>query len=874
MRIDRFEPGQELSYAVQAVGQEAEARVSLTVDRFVGGGFAGQVYRVTIKAVEGDAVTGLDVGTSCAMKIMIPPSRFSKLFRDALYWIGFQGPFQLQVNPTAARAGALWQKFIRRAAQLRFGDEASVVDIHATFVDQQLGSCGELSEWVEGRTWLLEVDDRLDLLARWCRGKAVNEALLSSYEYRAKHAFMHRFVELLHDMGAHEFARQYEWSTCKSQPNCLKRKDSGDDPNQGLTAVDFRAGLVLLPYLPMSPGDFKLIGKGVARGSLVQFDRGNLDTLKSFMESHAQAFSDMQEQFVELQAAEEIYRNSLPDVTHNGLRLLYSDTLLPTIVDSAVTGWRVRNLLDDSGETKLRQSCTKTFLFCLLGMIPFLGRGLRKCMGRADWRKHYQAILSSGTYLKKALHAKAIENIIKWHRAGRVTATRARHLAEHTPAYLCHLPLSLLPAGLHHLLTDAAYAKARLSDLCIRPLRLYFNGPLREQWLRDMVAEGQNKHMLTDEDAQTILEQINEPFIQKYLKSLAVHVCTLPVTQVVSVAVALWYKVSNQLTWSEAWGQMLLILAAFQVVPISPGSICRGLYVLYLVIRERNFKDYNIAVFLGFFKYVGYLAFPIQMTHHYPALARFMAGHWATEAVHIVPVFGERGALLEHWVFNLFYNWPLTIRKRMHQRAQIRAQQKPRYWHVLACSLLMGATLGFADKLWRDKTKILSVSVLTSVDKAALGDTEQLSAPEWADRLKLAKPERRFMLKMANRAGFDKTEQVPMPGMMERIGLNKTGHLPSLKDMWWLIIGVGLAGGALVTLGCRGATLGQRIISSTLAGVLSAGAYTYATVAIAASAQIPPDHLWAVGIWRVFLLVILAVIGTMITEIQLPYREP
>ncbi|GAI69095.1 unnamed protein product, partial [marine sediment metagenome] len=31
---------------------------------------------------------------------------------------------------------------------------------------------------------------------------------------------------------------------------------------------------------------------------------------------------------------------------------------------------------------------------------------------------------------------------------------------------------------------------------------------------------------------------VNEPFIQKYLKSLAVHICTLPVTQIVSFTVA------------------------------------------------------------------------------------------------------------------------------------------------------------------------------------------------------------------------------------------------------------------------------------------------------------------------------------------------
>ena len=119
--------------------------------------------------------------------------------------------------------------------------------------------------------------------------------------------------------------------------------------------------------------------------------------------------------------------------------------------------------------------------------------------------------------------------------------------------------------------------------------------------------------------------------------------------------------------------------------------------MLYLVIKEQNFRDYNIAVFLGFFKYIGYLAFPIQMTYRYPVLARFMAGHWANESVHIVPVFGESGALLEHWVFCLFYNWPLTIRRRVRKRMEIRAPMKKRYWHIGLCALAATAIFGIVD---------------------------------------------------------------------------------------------------------------------------------------------------------------------------------
>ncbi len=701
MRIRRYEPGAELTYGVQGFEGDRTANVHLVLERFVGGGFAGQVYRVKVLGIEGAPIAGLETGGRYAMKILVPPSGFSRLFRNLIYWAGFQGPFQLQVNPAAARAGALWQKVIRRAARVKFGDERAVVDIYGTFVDRQIGSCGELSEWVDGRTWRLEVDDRLDLLRQWRKGRAVDESRLGSPEYRAKKAFMHEFVALLHEMGAYEFARQYEWSTCKSQPNCLKRQSVDEKPAEGLVAVDFRAGLALLPFLPMSPGDVKLIFQGLGRGSLVQFDRGSLDRLDRFVAAHRAEFTDMQRILADLREAERVYRDSVPDITHNHVRLLYSGRLWRTMLDSAVTGWQVRDLIDEKHAAILRSSRVLTLLFFLIGWIPFLGKILQHAWGQPDWRAHYARILSSSQYLRQAFRAKVAEKLIEWHRKGRVDVRRARRLADQTWMFLGHWPLSILPAGLHRSVTDWRFARDKLSHLLIRPIRLYFDAALREQWLRDMVAEGQSKHMLSDEDAATILSQIQEPYIQKYLKSLAVHLCTLPMTEITSLIIATVYMLMHpEMPRAQAWGTALAVIMLFQVVPVSPGSLVRGFYVLYLVIRERNFKDYSIALFVGFFRYVGYLAFPIQMTYRYPVLARFMAAHWATEAVHVVPVFGEHGALLEHWVFYLFYNWPLTIRRRMHRRAELRASVQPRYWHVAACVIVATAIFGLVDYLY------------------------------------------------------------------------------------------------------------------------------------------------------------------------------
>lgn len=696
--------GDIVEYDASAVAPDEADKTShirVQIEKVIGGGFAGQVYKIKVLSIEPDTIPGLRAAESYAMKILIPPSSGALFFRNLLYWIGFQGPFQLQSNPAAARAGALWQKFIRRGAKVRFGDESCVKDIYAIFVDTTLGSCGEITSWVEGRTWQLEVDDRMELLSRWKKGKKIPPEALGSPEYRTKKRFMADFVKLLHDMGAHEFARQYEWSTCKSQPNCFKLDATDDDPYTGLVAMDFRAGLALLPFGPMSPGDFMLIWKGICRGSLVQFDRGDLKKLEVFVLAHKNVFADMDGMIEELKAAEEIYRNSVPDITHNHLKLLYSRKLWSTILSSAINGWKIKNTIDTTTQERFQKHKSSALPFFLLGVIPFLGSVVRKAWGHARWREHYKNCFSSKEYFLKAIKGKWLERVMSWLREGRITEEEAPLLTRSLGRFLVHLPLSILPVGLYKFLTSWEYAKAKLTYIFVRPIQLYFNAQMREEWLADMVEQGKKKRIISAGDADEIIKTINEPFIQKYLKSLAVHICLMPTTHVVATALAIYFIWTHpEMPRAQAYAIGLGILALFQVIPVSPGSLARGLYVLFLVIRERNFKDYSVALFLAFFKYVGYLSFPIQMTYRYPTLARFMAGHWATESVHAVPVFGESGALLEHGVFCLFYNWPLTIRRHMELRAQKRAQMKPRYWHAAVLALGAAGILIGTDMLY------------------------------------------------------------------------------------------------------------------------------------------------------------------------------
>ncbi len=833
LRIRRHEPGEVLEYDILGVWPPRPAHVGLSIERHVGGGFAGQVYRVRVLEVDSPEgpIEGLEPGRVCALKILVPVSGFGRFIRNLLYGIGFQGPFAPQVNPDAARAGALWQKFIRRGARERLGSERAVVDVIATLVDPALGSCGELSEWVDGRLWRYEIDDNLFARLDWKPDRPAEG--LSSPEYRTKRTFMRDLVGLMHDMGAPELARQYEWWTMKSQPNALKRLEADADPERGLVAVDFRAGMALLPFLPQCPADLKLIARGVARGSLVQFDRGDLRKLGSYVAAHGTAFADMPGALEELKRADEAYRDSLPDIAHHHIRLITQPRLWTAIHRAWVRGWEIRRMAGPEAAGRLRKSRFAAVIFLFLGLlpvltpalfllkypgraaglwilwlVPLLGPFVRKLWGRRDYRRHAGALLAKAGYLGRAFRGHVAEALIRWHRAGRVSDDRTMAIARKPGLYLLHRPLAVLPAGVHRFLTDKAFFKQRLYLMFVKPVQLYFKPAVREKWLRDMVEEGRKNRMLSEEDAAHILAQIEEPFIQKYLKSLAVHLATLFVSETVFLTIAVVYVLSHpEFGWAEATGRAALMVGAFNLLPVSPGSLVRGFYVLGVCLKERNFKDYKLALPVGFFKIIGYLAFPLQMAYRFPELARFMAGHWATEAVHVIPVFGERGAWLEHAVFDAFYNYPLSLGIRIRKRDELAAARRPSWWAVPAAAVIGAAFTAIVEFLF----------------------------------------------------------------------VRSAGRLPVLKDVWWAVFLAPIAAGFLASLWSRRAKMGKRVVAGITAGALVGLAYGLVNTYLAplfpgftASPVAAAGSAWMPILWKTFIFALLGIPGAFIAETRRP----
>ncbi|MEA3367482.1 MAG: phosphatidylglycerophosphatase A, partial [Planctomycetota bacterium] len=687
-RITRHEVGDVLELDLRGVAPAWKARAAFQIDQYAGGGFAGQVYRARLARLDWpeDTQVGppLTVGATCALKMFVPWSRFGRWFRGALYGLGFQTPFGLQANPQAARACALWHKFIRCGAAGRLGSERAVVDVFATFHDPVLGSMGEVLEWVDGRVWQLEVNEELFAPNMPGSGSEASPAGdeagaehggsaepprgtdgEAATEYAGKREFMRRLVGLFHDMGAPELARQYEWWTMKSQPNVLKRLGAKGDAAEGLTAVDFGAGLALWPFLPMSPADVRLIAAGLGRGRLVQFDRGDLDRLEAYLHAHPHLFEGMGAALAELRAAEAAYHGAQPDLANRRLGA-FADRALPAKVARAwAEGYRVRGLMDrrTARRTAARPEALLVFLF--VGLVPLVGRFVQRVWGSGAYWRHVREALTNLDYLKRTIRGRACEKLIDWHRKGRVSETRALALARHPVWFwLQALTLGFLPAGLHRFLTDARYAWDVFRYVVVRPVALFFSRARRERWLREMVEDGRAEGVLAPDEADHILGRIKEPFIQTYLLSMVVHLCTVPVTQIVSVVLGAYLAARYGGSAAESGAIFGGTVVIFQVLPLSPGSLTRGLYATGLALWKRDWKNYAVAVAISYWKYVGYLGFPIQMVHQYPTLARFMATQWATHAIRVVPVFGEHGALLEHGVFTLFFNVPVSLRRK------------------------------------------------------------------------------------------------------------------------------------------------------------------------------------------------------------------
>jgi hypothetical protein len=321
-------------------------------------------------------------------------------------------------------------------------------------------------------------------------------------------------------------------------------------------------------------------------------------------------------------------------------------------------------LVDQAKAQRLLHSAGAFWLFYLAGPIPFLGRLLRRGWGDEIYGRHLRNLFTNRAYLKRSLLVFQTQGLLQWHLAGHLDPCGIDFFLRHPLLFglVRIFPGVLpLPAKAMKFLVDWRYSGEVLKELLSHPVRFYHDRPYRHECLRCDIDAGYEEGLITGEERELLTAQYRDPAIKSYLKGTYVHLATAPVTPLTYLALSAYSAWQTGADLGQSLTAGLAAFGLFSLFPVSPGSLVRGCYVIYLMIRDRSFKKYRLAAALAFWRYISYFSFPIQLAARFPLLTRFTLGRWAIRLAGRIPVFGERGALLQHWAFDLVTNLPLTL---------------------------------------------------------------------------------------------------------------------------------------------------------------------------------------------------------------------
>jgi len=162
--------------------------------------------------------------------------------------------------------------------------------------------------------------------------------------------------------------------------------------------------------------------------------------------------------------------------------------------------------------------------------------------------------------------------------------------------------------------------------------------------------------------------------------------------------------------------------------------------------------------------------------------------------------------LFEHWIFCAFYNWPLTVRRRMQRISEIRTSLKTRLWHI---PLAAGVAI--------------------------------------------------VLFAAAHYGYFIKSGIAPM-----------TDNKWFIKPLFCLVFFLPLATGWAVTRFAGGLSRIKRVGAAAICGLCIGIVYSLAAFMMERQWDLEQVQLLVPMVWRAFAMAIFCTIGALITEIRMP----
>ena len=593
-RARRFDIEESIETDVVPIVPNGEFNAAFRILEKKGEGYAGQVYKTVDEAT----------GKTYALKALRPEDEGKEKIRNFFFRLCFAGNFAPATNEAALRYGLLCQTVLRRGAQARFGDTSIIPEPYGYFWNDKLETFVELHEWVEGH---IPVPD-------------------STTHNRLKRDFMDSMVGLANDMGAYQLARQYKWWTMLAGANVVEREDGSQ------VAIDWRSGVALPFFLPMSPGDVPIILDNLRHGHFANYDHADFGKLDAFVQENNDAFADLTSQVDELKELDGKYRASIRETT--------------------LADWQREFQMDEDVVRELSRSPLPYRGHLILdGIIPLVGKVTHRLSSSEMYRTHAKQILSDGEYRDVWFSTHQTHDLDTWQHRHRLTPDKAQELSQKAWLYLLHkVFFSHMPSSIQKA-TDNTELKRMLKKLGT-PIRIAFSESEQIQWLEDKINEGVELRLLSDEQAQMLHRQSRERKMRSYVIELAA----------VTPAIEFMTLPAYPLVYFLSGGDMILT-GAVVTSPISPSGVVRTAYTgvrtladIPEAIKERSLKPIKSrasGLAVAPWTKVGMLFVPAQMVTHYPEMARFLTSYFTIKAARNVPVYGVEGGAVEYYAHRL-----------------------------------------------------------------------------------------------------------------------------------------------------------------------------------------------------------------------------
>lgn len=669
--------GYDAGDCVQAQVKDAEDHEYATefeIEGFCGGGFAGQVYRAHCVATAGGPVA---VGQIVALKFFSPRSGMRRMFRDLLYRLCFLTPFPYQFNEDSVRAGLPMTRLLQIACGVAMGSARPINEFYGTFWDAHVGAFAEVNEWVAGGVTDPLPDDQILLrrahnrrkLREIRRGAASEADLLKPQdEMSQKRRFMAQLCSLCAEMGLDDLLRQVYWWTGASQPNVLTRRDgTGPAGEPDFVWVDRRPGL---PGLLLSFGDFVLLARAFARGSIPPFDRINFRKLRAWPKAPDRR--EWEELVDRLEAADQGYRRTQVDWSTHRFRILGDRSLRRDIAAGVIDYWHRSGRVDTNTRDRLERSSARFTGHVLLSIIPFVGRRLQKWFGSEDYRQHVSRFLREGAYRREYFDRQRVGDVKVWLLDERTTDRRAGKCLGCFPCYFADRILcGWMPPAWQRFFTDWGYQLNCWCRLFTSPFRYVFVPAYRRQvntlWVANRTTEDLRRGVIPQTDAEEFVRIAGHKSIQQYVTGL-IFVATVRSEWVYLLLGVLGVHLAKQYQMhASSISLSSKIIAVAVALLVSPGGIMRFFYCGVMGLFNRD-VPYGTAMIMSPIRAVGDLAFPAQIGKTHPRFSAYLLTSTACRLAEHVPVFGERGGLLSLGIVTVVLSWPASMKAWWHAR--------------------------------------------------------------------------------------------------------------------------------------------------------------------------------------------------------------